>query len=192
LNEPAESASGNPSQSTRRPAAWVVVTAFAILLGFMALIAWGLRNAMSGPIRVGDSVPDISLTTFDGRMIHTSQYKGKVIVVNFWASWCLPCEAEAAELEEAWQRSKGDDEVVFLGFAWTDTERNSLAYLEKFNVTYPNGPDLRTQVSQMFRIRGVPETYIIGRDGKLKYAQIGPFESVEHILQAVEQAKEGK
>jgi cytochrome c biogenesis protein CcmG/thiol:disulfide interchange protein DsbE len=109
-----------------------------------------------------------------------------VVVVNFWASWCIPCEQEAKELEEAYQQLKGSDQVVFIGLAYVDTEPKSLAYLEKFGVTYPNGPDLRTSVSQMFRIRGVPETYIIGADGRLKYVKIGPFESTSEILSAIQ------
>lgn len=170
----------------RRLPVWVIVVSFVVLLGFLTLIAWGLRRSMSGPIVVGDQVPDIQMVTFDGQSIHSSDLSGKVVVVNFWASWCKPCEQEAAELEQAYQQLKGSDKVVFLGLAYVDTEPNSLAYLEKFGVTYPNGPDLRTAVSQMFRIRGVPETYIIGPDGRLKYVKIGPFESINEILSAIQ------
>jgi cytochrome c biogenesis protein CcmG/thiol:disulfide interchange protein DsbE len=67
-----------------------------------------------------------------------------------------------------------------------DTEPNSLAYLNKFGITYANGPDLRTTVSQMFRIRGVPETYVIDPDGKLAYIKIGPFESKDEIISAIQ------
>jgi cytochrome c biogenesis protein CcmG/thiol:disulfide interchange protein DsbE len=62
-----------------------------------------------------------------------------------------------------------------------DTETEAMVYLEKFNVTYPNGPDLRTKISQAFRIRGVPETYIIGKDGKLAAFKISPFSSLAEI-----------
>jgi cytochrome c biogenesis protein CcmG/thiol:disulfide interchange protein DsbE len=170
----------------RRLPVIVIVLAFALLVGFLALIAWGLRRSMSGPIRVGDPVPDISLTTFEGEVIETANLKGKVIVLNFWASWCKPCEQEAAELEEAFQYFKPGGEVVFLGLAWTDTEKNSLEYLNRFGITYPNGPDLRTAVSQLFRIRGVPETYVIAPDGRLAYFKLGPFVSTAEIIQAVE------
>jgi cytochrome c biogenesis protein CcmG/thiol:disulfide interchange protein DsbE len=170
----------------RRLPTWAIVLSFAILLGFLALIAWGLRRSMTGPISVGDTVPDIQMMTFDGRTIHSQDLTGKVIVLNFWASWCKPCEQEARELEAASQYFKPDGKVVFLGLAYVDTEPNSLAYLEKFGVTYDNGPDLRTTVSQMFRIRGVPETYILGPDGKLKYIKIGPFTSTEEIISAVQ------
>lgn len=175
--------------AARKPALWVIILAFALLIGFMALIAWGLRRSMSGPIRVGDVVPPITMTTFEGTTLASTDYRGKVIVLNFWASWCKPCEQEAAELEEAWQLSQDADDVIFLGLAWTDTPPNAKQYLEKFAITYPNGPDLRTQVSQMFRIRGVPETYIIGMDGRLKHAQVGPFESTAQIMQLIAEAR---
>ena len=67
-----------------------------------------------------------------------------------------------------------------------DTEPEALRYLKQFKVSYPNGPDLRTSISQMFRIRGVPETYIIDRTGKLAYIKIGPFISMDEIITAVD------
>ncbi len=67
------------------------------------------------------------------------------------------------------------------GVDYVDTEPEALAYLEEFQVTYPNGPDLRTKISQAFRITGVPETYIIDQDGVIVYVRIGPFRSLEEI-----------
>ena len=81
-------------------------------------------------------------------------------------------------------RERGD--VVFLGVDYVDTEPEARAYLEKFAISYPNGPDLRTTISQLFRIRGVPETYIIDREGRLAYQKIGPFTSLAEIQAAVE------
>jgi cytochrome c biogenesis protein CcmG/thiol:disulfide interchange protein DsbE len=172
-----------PGKSVPR---WVIIVSFVVLLAFLSLVAWALRNAQMGTIIVGDKVPPFSLTTFSGEVINTADFSGKVILVNFWASWCTVCEDEAVELETAWQQYKPDGEVVFLGVDYVDTEPEAKAYLNKFNVTFPNGPDLRTKISQMFRIRAVPETYIIGRDGKLAYVKIGPFMSLQEIQQAVD------
>jgi len=174
-----------PAQPRRLSPA-VILVAFAVLIGFLALIAWGLNRSMRGPITVGDKVPNIQMVSFDGKPINTSDYAGKVVVLNFWASWCKPCEQEAAALETAYQSFKPSGDVVFIGLAYVDTEPNSLGYLQKFGITYPNGPDLRTSVSQMFRIRGVPETYIIDPNGKLAYAQIGPFDSSDQIVSIVQ------
>jgi cytochrome c biogenesis protein CcmG/thiol:disulfide interchange protein DsbE len=156
-------------------AAWVAI--FALL----ALLAIGLLRNQEGPVTVGETAPKITLTTFEGEQIPLEDLKGKVVVLNFWASWCKPCEQEAAELETAWRIYQPQGDVVFLGVDYVDTETEAKAYLEKFDVTYPNGPDLRTKISQAFRIRGVPETYIIGRDGKLAAFKISPFISLTEI-----------
>jgi cytochrome c biogenesis protein CcmG/thiol:disulfide interchange protein DsbE len=137
-------------------------------------------------MRIGQPAPDFSITTFDGQQYRLSDLRGKVIVVNFWASWCKPCEQEAADLETAWRYYQPGGNVVFLGIDWTDTEKNGLAYLARFGITYPNGPDLGTRISQAYRITGVPETYIIDRQGNLAYAKLSPFLSLGEIKAAID------
>lgn len=170
----------------RRLPTWIIVLSLIVLLAFLGLIGWGLKRSMSGPISIGQKVPEFQMTTFDGQTLRSTDFAGKVIVLNFWASWCKPCEQEARELEEAYQYYKDSGKVVFLGLAYVDTEYKSREYLKKFGITYPNGPDLRTAVSQMFRIRGVPETYIIDASGKLAYIKIGPFDSTREIIDVIE------
>jgi len=165
---------------------WVIILVFAVLLGFLALIGWGLRNAQQGPVQIGQKVPEFELTTFGGEKIATNDLKGKIIVLNFWASWCKPCEQEASELEGAWKYYQDSGEVVFLGVDYVDTEPEALGYLEKFQITYPNGPDLRTTISQIFRISGVPETYVIDKEGKLAARKIGPFMSLSEITSMID------
>jgi cytochrome c biogenesis protein CcmG/thiol:disulfide interchange protein DsbE len=165
---------------------WVIAAAFLLLAGFLVLIALGLGRVQSGPIVVGQKVPNIELSSFNNQVFRTSEMKNKIIVINFWASWCKPCEQEAAELEQAWQHFKPEGRVVFLGVDYVDTEPEALHYLQQFKISYPNGPDLRTSISQMFRIRGVPETYIIDQAGKLAYIKIGPFSSLEEITSIID------
>lgn len=179
------------SQTLSKPArkglpVWAVILAFAVLTGFLVLIGQGLKLTQQGPIVIGQKVPGFTLTPFDGQNIQSADLSGKVIVLNFWASWCKPCEQEAADLEQAWQSYKPGGQVAFLGVDYVDTEPEARGYLKKFNITYTNGPDLRTAISQLFRIRGVPETYFIDRQGKLAYVQIGPFSSVAEIQQIVD------
>ena len=138
-------------------------------------------------------MPGFSLTTFDGEQIRSTDLSGKVVVINFWASWCTPCEEEAEDLEAAWKNYHARD-VVFLGVDYVDTEPEAKAYLEKFHITYPNGADLGTRISQAFRTRGVPETYIFDKAGKLVHMQIGPFNSqsqIESLLNQVLPGDEG-
>lgn len=165
---------------------WAKVIAFAVLLGFLALLGWGLKNAQQGPVQIGQMVPSFELLTFNGEKYHTENLRGQVIVLNFWASWCKPCEQEAADLEKAWQYYQDSGEVVFLGVDYVDTETEALGYLNKFNISYPNGPDLRTEISQIFRISGVPETYIIDKTGKLAARKIGPFISINEITNMID------
>jgi cytochrome c biogenesis protein CcmG/thiol:disulfide interchange protein DsbE len=171
----------NKEETKKNPPRWAVISAFVVLLGFLGILGWGLRNAQQGPVKIGQPVPEFRLTTFDGQSVSTKDLRGKVIVVNFWASWCKPCEQEAAELEKAWQIYRDTEEVYFFGVDYVDTETQAKQYLEKFNITYPNGPDLRTSISQLFRITGVPETYVIDQDGNLANAKIGVFESLTEI-----------
>jgi cytochrome c biogenesis protein CcmG/thiol:disulfide interchange protein DsbE len=173
------------TQEQRRVPVWAAGLAFAILVAFLVLVGLGLGRAQSGPITVGEKVPGFSLTTFDGQKIDTADLSGKVIVVNFWASWCKPCEQEAYELEETYQSYKAGGQVVFLGVDYVDTEPEALAFINKFGLTYFNGPDLGTKISQMFRIQGVPETYIIDPAGKLVYVKKGPFLSTAEIQSVI-------
>ena len=170
----------------RRLPVWVIVLAFVLLISFLGLVGTGLSRQTQGAIQIGDKVPQFTATTFDGQTFDSRQYAGKVLLVNFWASWCKPCEQEARDLEAAYQHYRPENQVIFLGLAYVDTEPNSLAYLKKFGITYSNAPDLATRVSQMFRVRGVPETYIIDRQGRLQYTKIGPFSSTDEIIAAVD------
>lgn len=164
---------------------WGRILVWVILLGLLAILALGLRRSQQGPVTVGDQVPNFTLTTFDGQPISLAEHKGKVVVLNFWASWCKPCEQEAADLEAAWKFYEARGDVIFLGVDYVDTEPEARGYLEKFGITYPNGPDLGTRISQAFRIRGVPETYFVDREGVLQYVQIGPFASLEQIKMVI-------
>lgn len=162
------------------------VLAWGAVFALLLVLFLGLRRSQEGPVGVEDKAPNFTLTTFEGEEISIEDLKGKVVLVNFWASWCTPCEQEAADLENAWLQYKPRGDVVFLGVDYVDTETEAMGYLNKFNISYPNGPDLGTRISQAFRIQGVPETFIIGKDGKLVSFQKGPYSSLAQIKAVID------
>jgi cytochrome c biogenesis protein CcmG/thiol:disulfide interchange protein DsbE len=159
---------------------WVGVGILLVILGV------GLSRSQQGQVGKGEIAPDFELVTFSGESYRLSDYQGSVILINFWASWCESCKPEAKDLEDAYQYYDPRGDVLFLGVDYVDTEPEALDYLEEFQITYPNGPDLKTKISQAYRIRGVPETYIIDQQGVITHVQIGPFSSLEQIKSLID------
>ena len=166
----------------------IAVIAGVVLIGIIALFALQMKNAKQDTLEIGTDIPDFTVTTFSGETYQKSQLAGKIILLNFWSSWCASCDEEGAVLEEVWQEVKEDGEIVFIGVNYVDTEKDSLAFLEKYGITFPNGPDMGSRISRMFKVEAVPETYIIGRDGRLAAIMIGAFQSAEEIRAALEMA----
>lgn len=166
---------------------WAQVIIWVFLVGLLVIVAMGLNRTQQGTVQPGHVIDDFTLPLFSGyeyegrNEVHLDDFRGKIVVINFWASWCKPCEQEAAELQQAWEEYEPTGDVIFLGVDYVDTEPEARVYLKKFGITYPNGPDLATRISQYFRIKGVPETYFVDRDGVLHFVQVGPFSSIDQI-----------
>lgn len=166
---------------------WAQILIWIFLVGLLSIVAIGLRRAQQGTVQPGQVIADFTLPLYSGyeldgkSEVRLEELRGKVVVINFWASWCKPCEQEAAELQQAWTEYQPTGQVIFLGVDYVDTEPEARIYLKKFGITYPNGPDIATRISQYFRIKGVPETYFVDKNGVLRYVQVGPFSSVEQI-----------
>jgi len=165
---------------------WIIVSLFSLVI---LLVVLGLRlfSDDRSMLEMGEAPEDFSLTTFSGEIIQKSDLRGKIVVVNFWASWCVTCDEEAVVLEQAWQelQEKAPGETFFLGVAYMDTEPAARSFLEEFSVSYPNGPDLRGEISDLYQVQGVPETFILDQDGILRSIKYGPFLSVEEILSLI-------
>lgn len=144
----------------------IVFAALAVAaLGLMGMLGWSLARS-SLALEPGAPAPNIAFETFGGEHVTSGDLAGKVVVLNFWASWCLPCAEEAADLEAIWRdyRERG---VVVLGVAYTDTRPAALAYVERHGVTYPNGMDRAGALASRYGLKGVPETVVIDRAGRL-------------------------
>jgi len=155
----------------------LIVLVVVIVLALVALFGVSLANTQAGQLQSG-AVPDFTMTQFDGKAYTLSSLRGKVVVVNIWASWCEPCKDEAPQLEAVWKSYK-DKGVHFFGADYVDTDRPAVEFLKTFNITYPNGPDLESKIYRLFRARGVPETYVINQRGEIAKTYIGPVKESE-------------
>ena len=144
------------------------------LLVFVWFLTVGLHRQNESQQRASGMAPDFELTTFDGETIRLSDYQGKGVVVNFWASWCDPCRDEAALLEATWRREK-DNGIIFIGVDYLDQEYAAREYIKEFDITYPNGPDLQSAAARRYGIKGVPETFFIDPEGRIDSRSIGPI-----------------
>ena len=169
--------SGQSSGSKQRV---LLIVGVVLILGLIAIMAVNMIDIESVDLK-DRKAPEFSLALFDqfeDDQIALSDLRGQVVVVNFWASWCVECYKEADLLEQAWQDYK-DRGVVFIGVDHLDTEKEALAYMEKYNITYPSGPDLGDKISQDYAITGVPETFFIDKDGNIVHVQLGPIEKTQ-------------
>jgi cytochrome c biogenesis protein CcmG/thiol:disulfide interchange protein DsbE len=153
-------------------ARWLIPLAALPVVG---LLAYGFRTdprVVPSPL-VGRPAPAFTLTTFDGKGMTLDGQRGKVVILNFWASWCYPaCYEEAPVLEEGWRRLRAQD-VVVLGVAIQDKEAASLEFIQRFGLTFPNAPDPAGKVSIDYGVYGVPETFVIDRHGMIRRKHVG-------------------
>jgi cytochrome c biogenesis protein CcmG/thiol:disulfide interchange protein DsbE len=164
-----------PQKSTVGRTIFLVV-GLVLLLGLMAVMAVNLQRVESTDLQ-GNPAPEFTLPLFEQFEqddISLADLRGQVVVVNFWASWCVECYKEAELLEQAWQDYK-DRGVMFIGVDHLDTDTEGLAYMEKYGITYPSGPDIGDKISQDYAITGVPETFFIDQEGNIVHVQIGPI-----------------
>jgi cytochrome c biogenesis protein CcmG, thiol:disulfide interchange protein DsbE len=175
---------------------WVLILVGVLLLSlvvFVVFLGWGVFRSQHPILSEGSKVTNFTLKLFDGysyqgnNQIRLSDLHGKVVVVNFWASWCVTCADEAPYVESAWKQYEPTGQVVFIGVDYTDVDSKALAYLSNFKITYPNGPDLGTRITPIFnRNIAMPETYILDQEGVLRFKQIGPFQSEAEIRSVID------
>jgi cytochrome c biogenesis protein CcmG/thiol:disulfide interchange protein DsbE len=159
---------------SRRRRIWLLLI-LGLLLALVAVLAFGLRPKTSTVLQ-GHPAPNFELTAFngefDGQHFSLADMRGQVVVLNFWASWCVECDKEMALLDQAW-RDYRDQGVWFIGVDYLDIDSAGLDYLDRYGVTYPNGPDIGSRIFQDYQSTGVPETFFIDRDGVVQHVQIG-------------------
>ncbi len=183
---PMDSPDSPPPLPTKKRTKWGRVIVWVSVILLLVIVGLRLIQVQQGPLQIGKPAPTFQLPSYGNEEIDLEKLKGKVVLINFWASWCVPCEQEAADLETAWKLYQPGGEVAFVGVNWSDADKNALEYLDKFEITYPNGPDLGTRISQKYRITGVPETFILDREGNLVSFKFSPFLSVQEIQSLID------
>lgn len=146
----------------------------AIPLTFVLFLGYRLWDTNQSEHRASGMAPALTFTSFEGETYNLDDLRGQGVVINFWASWCDPCRDEAALLERTWLAEK-ENGIIFLGLDYLDQEPAAKAYLEEFNITYPNGPDLQSRAARRYGIKGVPETFFIDPQGNITDIVIGPI-----------------
>lgn len=132
------------------------------------------------PSEKKEAAPDFTFVLLDGKTFHLGDYKGKPVLINFFASWCLPCREEMPVLEKTGQEysQKG---VIFLGIAIDDTEAKMKDFVARYGVTFPVGLDKTSTIQKSFGIYGIPTTYFIDKQGVVSYSHSGSV--TEELLQ---------
>lgn len=142
-----------------------------ILLGLVLVLgvslAWVVSGTLNdGIVRIGDTAPDFKVVTETGRTITPANFGGKLLVLNFWASWCQPCLQEVPSLE-VFQRQFAPEGVVVLGVSVDKNEKLYRRFLEQFPVTFQVARDPSWDIAANYGTFQLPESYIIDRSGKV-------------------------
>ncbi|MDX6467003.1 MAG: cytochrome c biosis protein CcmG, thiol:disulfide interchange protein DsbE [Gaiellaceae bacterium] len=141
------------------------VVALAAVAGLLGLLVWRLTHRPHTP-KIGGPAPTFTARQLGGGSFDLASVRGKPVVINFWASWCVPCKTEAAALEKQWQRYRGQG-VVFLGVDYNDATGDARRFLAHHGVTYPTLLDGSGAIGERYALTGVPETYFIDRKGRI-------------------------
>ena len=171
LSQPSSPEAGN--RAPRRRWVAVAVATTVMLIGY--LLAFGLtRDPRTLATTLdGRAAPRFALRELTSeRIVRLRDYRGQVVVVNFWASWCAACRREHPALLEAWERYR-DRGMVLLGIVFQDTEENAVEYMAEMGGDWPIllDPDIRTALR--YGVAGIPETFIVGPDGTIAHERIG-------------------
>lgn len=120
------------------------------------------------------AAPDFRLRAFDGRAVALSDFRGRPVVLNFWASWCTPCRQEMPNLERVWQEFRGRGLIV-LGIDVLDDEKDAAAFLEALRITYPNVFDPDQTRMRLYRVSALPTTILIDRQQRQRLRFVGGY-----------------
>lgn len=155
------------------------------IIALMGLMAWALSTkspvtGLSGVTRVQQPVPEFTLSLLDEGELVLSEWIGRPIVINFWASWCSPCRDEAMGLERTWRLYK-DRGALFVGINVQDTDKSAEDYVNEFGITYPNGRDVDGKTTVDYGVIGLPVTFFVNKDGIVERRWVGAIPEAQLV-----------
>lgn len=156
------------------PSRLVILGAAAAIVGAVFLIVW-LQSAKYEPLTVGKVAPDFKLPDLNDRQVRLSDFRGKVVFLNFWATWCQPCREEMPSMEVLYKNFEKDGLVILaISIDRVTTKKDIPPFVKNMNLTFPVLIDSWGQTDKRYKLMGVPETYIIDQGGILREKVIGP------------------
>lgn len=153
---------------------WRYLLPIVAVLGLLTLLAYGFTRdprEIKSPL-IGKRAAPFTLTLFDRGRFNLEAHRDNVVVVSFWASWCVPCREEAPLLEAAW-RAYRDQGVVFVGVNVQDQESAAQQFIHEFGLSFPNGPDPGSRIAVDYGVYGIPELFFVDGSGGITYKHIG-------------------
>jgi cytochrome c biogenesis protein CcmG/thiol:disulfide interchange protein DsbE len=161
---------------------WLLLTVVVAVAALLGLLFWGMlrgpSSTVGGAVPLNKPAPNFTVTTIDGRQLSINELRGKTVVLNIWASWCVPCRDEAGELNRSYALYK-DRNVVFVGIAWNDNDGEVRKFIEQYRVPYDIALDAEGRIAIDLGITGVPETFLIDAEGRLTQKWVGPITSAQ-------------
>jgi cytochrome c biogenesis protein CcmG/thiol:disulfide interchange protein DsbE len=171
--------------------------AVAVVAALLGLLIWKVAQGdseVTTALSRGETptAPAFTLERLDGKGdLALESLRGKVVVLNFWASWCGPCRDEMPLLQQASQRWR-DRDVVFVGIDIDDLRSDARSFLERYGVTYANVYDGKSSTVGRYGVTGVPETYFVDADGKIRYRIAGPVEEPADLDRGIRRALQAR
>ncbi len=136
---------------------------------------------------VGQAAPDFTVTTVDGKTVGAADLRGRVVLLNFFATWCGPCVQELPELQQIWDQFHADDRFRMLVVGREETVETARAFSEEHHFTFPVAADPDRSAFGSYATDGIPRTYLISRDGKIIFQCLGNYEEqIGHLDQTIE------
>lgn len=172
----AEQTLAKPTQSGTAPARskMVIILASLVIVGLAFGVVW-MQSSKYEPLTVGKMAPDFKLPDLEDKPVRLSDFRGKVVFLNFWATWCKPCKEEMPSMEVLYKNFERDGLVVLaVSIDRVTTKKDIPPFVKSLNLTFPILVDSWGQTDKRYKLMGVPETYIIDQQGILREKIIGP------------------